>query len=154
MQFDKNVVYAVEDRNQDIWVSTFRGVFRFDQDMRKIYQHIKGKRDLSDLVLSMYADPRGYLWFASNDKIERLNLATGMSDSIHINNALSPIAMLIDSHENIWLGNYTHISKYDFKTRTLDSLEILFQRQQLISLSKTLFKISGWPPPWASSGIT
>jgi signal transduction histidine kinase/ligand-binding sensor domain-containing protein/DNA-binding response OmpR family regulator len=122
---NNNIGYIVEDPDRHIWMSTFTGLYRFDQEMSNVYQHRKVNPDLSNLVGGIFVDSKECIWFASSEKIEKLDLNRGTSDSILISLSPNPSALLVDSEENIWLGTYSGIFKYDLKSKTYGAAESL-----------------------------
>ncbi|HEX6889627.1 MAG TPA: two-component regulator propeller domain-containing protein [Chryseolinea sp.] len=121
---NNNIGYIVEDHDNNIWMSTFTGLYRFDQNMANVYQHIKVDPGLSKLVGGIFLDKKGFIWLASKKKIEKLDLTSGVSDSLLLNSP-NPSALLVDSHGDIWVGNYTDIMKYDIETKTYKSVDQL-----------------------------
>ena len=121
-QFNNNIGYIVEDKNKDIWMSTFRGVFRFDHEFKNAYQHSRVGRALSNLTHSIYEHADGSLWFASTGKIERFDLDNQTSDSVSIPPNIRPMSLLVDSNGKIWVGGGDHMANVDPVTKQYSEL--------------------------------
>jgi ligand-binding sensor domain-containing protein len=113
-----NSVFAIlQDKNDNIWFSTWGGVSRYDG---KSFRNLNTNDGLADPeVRSMIEDKKGDLWFGTEEglshydgtKFKNYNVIPGLAGN-------DIISMLQDKHGNIWLGTSTGLSCFDGKSFT------------------------------------
>lgn len=120
--------------NSTIWISTEKGLFKFDHGQGRLLEVLKS-RDLSHSLAinssrSLYLDNDNYLWYGTfGEGIYRIDLRTGRFDNFRHNpaelsslseNAINCIAE--DGSGNIWIGTfgaginiyYPHMHKFEY----------------------------------------
>ena len=105
----------VEDDRNNIWVSTYLGVFRVGMNSLNWYSTEDGLT--GNQVISLLADSWGHVWLGTfgpqnlnryvSGKFEELSLTNGAPEN-HV------MSMMEDSRGNIWLGQLTMgVTRYD-----------------------------------------
>ncbi len=113
---NSDVRHIFQDRNKNIYVSTFSGGIDITFDSSELlsdkirFKNINKTSGLtSDLSLSVIEDKKGYIWVVSVNAFSRLNPATGHFDyfnkeNLHIPLVMSEATPLVDTGGNLLFG--------------------------------------------------
>jgi ligand-binding sensor domain-containing protein/signal transduction histidine kinase len=106
-----------QDRAGNLWISTLRGLNRFDPKMHKFIRYLhdpKSPASLSgDNVTITYEDREGRFWVATNNGLNLMDRARGTftrylydaDDSFSLSsNVINPGALYVDASGALWIG--------------------------------------------------
>ncbi|MDR2148701.1 MAG: response regulator [Tannerella sp.] len=111
-----NILYIFQDKNENIYVSTFSGGVNITSDSPELlseeihFQNLNKTNGLaSDLSLSVIEDWEGFIWIVSVDALNRFNPATGHFDrfdreNLSISPVISEAAPIINHSGNLIFG--------------------------------------------------
>ncbi len=110
------VTYIFEDSRSTIWLTTFQGIFRFDEATGKF---IKTKTEYG--IRSITEAPDGNLWAVGWPGLIELNkdgkiLTTrSTKDGLYDNEC---VRVLVDAGNRVWIGTFDGLHLFDQKTNT------------------------------------
>lgn len=111
-----NGVYDIfNDQNKRIWVSTYSGgVSFFDQSTQQVDQITHKVNSINSLannnVNKIVQDKRGNLWFATDNGISCMDVATGRWRTFYQNKQEQShvfLSLCVDDNDRIWAGTYS-----------------------------------------------
>ncbi len=120
----EDYIYALEeDRQKNLWIGTQNGLNRYipEKDaFERIAFDPKNANSISDkIILSIYADRSGKVWFGTNQGLSMLeNGSSRKFKKIYQKDGLagnSVYTIFEDSKGNIWVGTTTGLSRLSFK---------------------------------------
>lgn len=117
---EKIVLSLVKDRSGFIWITTDKGIYRFDGEYLETYLLQGGASDLIE-------DNNGRIWFIQIDKIGMMDLHTGL---LHLSTLISAPRprtpkMILDAKGHIWVSQLGSrgVEVIDPETLTYKSLD-------------------------------
>ena len=104
------------DNSENLWIGTDRGIDNIKKDGHEI-QHY----NLNFEVLILYKDNKNQIWAGTSGKgIYRFNAETKVFEKVYPQYFSTTIkAILVDSHNNLWVGTNKGLSFIDSKTDSL-----------------------------------
>ena len=119
-----------EDNHENIWLSAWDSdqntfsLFRFDPSTSELYafnqENHHSATDLSGGIISLAYDSWQSLWGASFGKLQRLNLRDQSVTSLSL--SINPHVTLIDSRDELWIGEWTGLGKLNTQRMTYERL--------------------------------
>jgi ligand-binding sensor domain-containing protein/signal transduction histidine kinase len=114
---DNNIKDIVEDENGNLWISTERGLNRFNPTRRQFKHYLYSETDLSTLsdnsTTALLVDRRGSLWVGTSHGLNRFN-ETSDKFTRYFANPLTPnslsnstiFALYEDNEGVLWVGTW------------------------------------------------
>jgi ligand-binding sensor domain-containing protein len=121
-----NIFSIEKDGNQDIWMGTTKGEFRFNSSFSEILAF--ARPSASGPLSFMGADNEGSVYFTrSPNKFKKYDFR---SKIISVEQTMPVadefvISLFVDSFGHAWLGGWQGVRRYDPKTRSVDTLPAL-----------------------------
>ena len=118
---NNNVLHIFQDRNENIYVSTFSGGVDITSDSPELLSDEIRFRNLnktngliSDLSLSVVEDRKGFMWIVSVDALSCLNPTTGHFDyfnkeNLNLSLTMSEVPPIVDHVGNLIIGTINGI---------------------------------------------
>jgi len=117
---NNGICQIFEDNSGRLWLGCYFGIYLFDRKTNRFTQHIKTKINSSDKIAEctgICQDKNGMLWFsflyAKDYGLIKYNPETnstikyGTKDPLYKLTDNNINCLLIDNHDNLWIGYYT-----------------------------------------------
>lgn len=104
------------DSKGTMWVGSYKGVFRIDED-NSVIQHLTVEQNIlpGSVVYYITEDSRGNIWFGTTEGLARYDRKLNKSEHFTTANGLSSnviCAIQEDNKGDIWISTHSGISKY------------------------------------------
>jgi signal transduction histidine kinase/ligand-binding sensor domain-containing protein len=125
---DNSVYNIFQDRNNDLWISTFGGGVNFYSERAKQFHIVSEKygtdQSIKNNLVNAFFEEENYLWIGTEAGLDRLNKKTGkfkhyryISDNPRSLASNAVYAILKDSKGNLWVGTYSGgLHRYNYQT--------------------------------------
>lgn len=125
---NNGITSIIEDRNGNLWFSTWWGLNRFDRVNEKFYRYLNDKNNPYslpyDLVWVVFEDSKGMIWVGTdgggaamlNPLTNKFKIFKKDSDERYRISENRVIAIYESSDGIIWFGTTDGLSCYDYKT--------------------------------------
>jgi signal transduction histidine kinase/ligand-binding sensor domain-containing protein len=125
---DNSVYRIFQDRNNDLWISTFGGGVNFYSKRAKQFQIVRERygtdQSIRDNLVNAFFEEENYLWIGTEGGLDRMDKETGKYKHYQYkpddNNSLASNAVYAihkDSKGNLWVGTYSGgLHRYNYQT--------------------------------------
>lgn len=125
----QSVMYLYEDRKDNFWVQTFKGLTLFNEATNTFDNYISDSPDLTNYIASMVDDRDGNLWLGTWAGLNLLDRKTKQYTSFHHDNkdvhSISNDKIYVvfeDSKARIWIGTGNGLNLFDKKTKRFTTI--------------------------------
>jgi signal transduction histidine kinase/ligand-binding sensor domain-containing protein len=125
---DNSVYKLFQDRNNDLWVTTFGGGVNFFSKRAKQFKVVMERygtdQSIKNNLVNAFFEEEKYLWIGTEGGLDRLDKKTGKFSHYHYDSdnprslaSNAVYALLKDSKGNLWVGTYSGgLHRYNYQT--------------------------------------